>query len=334
MIDIEDEKLKRKTSGYKYSDRGDNTEMECMNGYLKLAYSPMTGYEFDKYHDDVDIRDFLQYCNLYMIVEKPLVVMHLVKACSEGIHLRITMRGVKEECEILFLVEDNPKLLHGFNAMRMGNNTTVPEDFHSITLYRNEEEFIMSANFERLVHLNTNGIIKLRVKGNFDPFLTYKVLYVGQCTSEHIFERFKTHHAYLEILVKEQIISQTYDKINDIMILPFRMENDLISIINGNSSITQYHQMFSKKEITEKTIALDCEKALIKAMTPKYNKILFNNYPKSEDGLYNFNLSLCCYRILELMLLEYGEEKYIFGDVDAEKASILTTVNNEIFTVI
>ena len=78
----------------------------------------------------------------------------------------------------------------------------------------------MHANFDRLIQLNHNEIFNIRVLGDITPLITYEVLYVGQCVNQHIFSRFKAHHALQKILIKEQIIPKDYDKVNDLLLLP------------------------------------------------------------------------------------------------------------------
>jgi hypothetical protein len=55
----------------------------------------------------------------------------------------------------------------------------------------------------------------------------------------------------------------------------------------------------------QKRIFLDAEKALIRAMTPKYNKELFKNYPVSKDGLYNDNFDTISYTFTDPITLVY-----------------------------
>lgn len=88
--------------------------------------------------------------------------------------------------------------------MKVGNNTELKDQFHSIAILGKDERFIMNANLDRLIHLHSNKRINLRVKGDITPFVTYEVLYVGQCTHEHIFKRFKNHHALIDILINEE----------------------------------------------------------------------------------------------------------------------------------
>ncbi|MBU2020644.1 MAG: hypothetical protein KJ941_13445, partial [Bacteroidetes bacterium] len=56
-------------------------------------------------------------------------------------------------------------------------------------------------------------------------------------------------------------------------------------------------------------VFLDAEKALIKAMQPEYNKEMFNNYPKSKDGLYKDNYDSIAYTVMDPIKLIYSKDE-------------------------
>ncbi|MBX4258555.1 hypothetical protein KTC96_18895 [Clostridium estertheticum] len=310
--------------------------MNNLESILKLSYSPMTVFEFDIFREDKDICDFLEATSVYIIAKRKLPIMRLIDSASNGFKISVTMNNNSQDIEILMLQEDNIKLLHdGLMGIRVGNNTESKDEFHSITLLGKNERFIMNANMDRLIHLDSNKKIKLRVKGDIVPFITYEVLYIGQCTEEHIFKRFKSHHALMDILIKEKIIPPNYDKVNDLLILPFNIESNIISELTGDSSEKDLVEgLTGRFSFDNKTISLDCEKALIKAMDPKYNKQKFRQYPKSMDGLYNHNLKNIIYRIEENIILEYGNDNKINGSMNPEEASIISIKENNDFSII
>lgn len=312
--------------------------MNNIDSKLKLSYSPMTVYEFENFKTDKDISEYLNLITIYVIAKRQLPVMKIINADSSGFHILVSMEGIDKTVEIIMRKEDNPKLLGGLSAMRQGSNLRDASDgFHSITLYRDnngENEFILNANFDRLIHLSSNKIINIHIKGDISPFVSYEVLYVGQCVGEHIFQRFKNHHALQHILIKENIIPPNYDKVNDLMILPFHIESDVVSCITGESKVDEFIKVMNGEfSFGAKEISLDCEKALIYAMNPKYNKMRFKQYPKSSDGLFKHNLDSYLYRILENIILCYDFEKKIYGDVNGVSASVISIVDDKEFDI-
>lgn len=306
--------------------------MKYLFNSLKLSFSPMTIYEFDEFRNDEDICKFLERSTIYIIAKRKLPIMRLIDGKSNFFHISVHMNPEVTPLEITMLQEDNIALLHdGISYIRAGNNTTSQNDFHAVTLFGENNRFIMYANLDRLIHLHSNNTINLRISGDITPFITYEVLYVGQCTEEHIFDRFKTHHALLKILSKENIISPNYDKVNDLLILPFHIETDVLSQISSYEEFV--NSINGNYGIDNKTVALDCEKALIKAMNPKYNSTKFKQYPKSKDGLFSHNLDFYQYKVLENLVLDYGDGNYIYGDVNGINSSIISVLENNDFFI-
>ncbi|WP_324824838.1 hypothetical protein [Sinanaerobacter sp. ZZT-01] len=293
--------------------------MHNLENILELTYAPLTIFEFDNSRNDSYIYDCLTLTSLYVIAKRTLPIMKLRDGASNGFHLEISMENCDSQVEIIMTQKDNPNLFGtGLSGIKRHSNlsNTSDEYFHALTLIGENNRFIMHANFDRLIHLASNGAIGIKTKGDFTQLLSYEVLYVGKCTDEHIFDRFKTHHALLDILINEKIVPSGYDKVNDLLILPFCIQSDVISVINGDTSEQQFIEAFSGNfAFNCKNIALDCEKALIKAMSPKYNKTKFKHYPKSQDGLYNKGLQFIAYKIGENLILKYENENCIIGDV-------------------
>jgi hypothetical protein len=55
----------------------------------------------------------------------------------------------------------------------------------------------------------------------------------------------------------------------------------------------------------ERAISLDAEKALIRAMQPKYNKIFYDRYPEGKDSLSGYRLDSHSCRIYNHLILKY-----------------------------
>lgn len=310
-----------------------------IDSQLKLSYSPLTLFEFENFKADKHIYEHLNSTTIYIIAKRALPIMKLIDAASNGFHISVNMEGKSETVEIIMRMKDNQKLFgSGISAIREGSNIlNIPNAFHSITLFRRnngKDEFILNANLDRLIHLASNNKIKICVNGDITPFISYEVLYVGQCVGEHIFNRFKAHHALQDILIKENIIPQNYDKVNDLLILPFNVNSDVVSIITGEANENEVIEaMTGKFSFGNREISLDCEKALIRAMNPRYNKTRFKQYPKSSDGLFNRSLDSYLYRILENIILCYDSSNRIYGDVNGKDASLISIINDKEFNI-
>lgn len=313
--------------------------MHNIDSKLKFSYSPMTLFEFEALKDDNDVHEFLKSTTIYVIAKRALPIMKLIDASPSGFHISVSMEGRPETVEIIMSREDNKELFGaGLSQIRQGSNILDdPNNFHAITLFREnngEDEFVLNANFDRLIHLASNKLINITVEGDIIPFISYEVLYVGQCIGEHIFNRFKAHHALQNILIKENIIPPNYDKVNELLILPFGVNSDVLSVIKYEAKEEEVVEAFTGNfSFGNREISLDCEKALIRAMNPRYNKTRFKQYPKSTDGLFNRNLDSYIYSILENIILCYDSGNRIYGDVNGIYRSFISIINDKEFDI-
>lgn len=314
--------------------------MHNIDSILKLSYAPFTVFEFDGYRADEYVFQCLASTSIYVIAKRTLPVMRLLDSNSYGVHISAKMEGNPSELDFLFRKKENPKLFgdNGLSSVRLGSNVLDSLDcFNSITFFRaadGEDKHILTANLDRFIHLASHDYIRILWNGDIEPFVSYEVLYVGQCVGEHIFDRFKAHHALMDILIHENIIPPNYDKVNDLVILPFTIESDVVSVITGDAEFDEFSEaMTGTFSFGAKEIALDCEKALVRAMTPKYNKTRFKQYPKSSDGLFNHKLDSYNYRILENIVLCYGERNKIYGDIEGRGMSVISVVNDQDFYI-
>lgn len=324
--------------------------MHNLNIWLKLSYSPMTIYEFNQIKSSEtfapDIFEALKTTKIYIIAKRKLPIMEFAEPFSPN---KVTIK-VKNEDEdnylrFSFSKKYNKDLFgEGITRIKLGSNLQRCKDwyaggfnprndkfpFQAITFYKGNGEFFLNANFDRFWYLHSNNSIKLSdFEGNIEPFITYEVLYVGKYDNEHIFYRFKHHHALQDLLIKEKIIPKDYDKANDLMILPFYVENEVITLLNDESFKKELmNSLIGQFPFSNQNIILDAEKALVNALSPKYNKVKFKSYPKSKDGLYNKKLSLINYSIREDIILRYGEN-YIRGDVKGLNLTVLSVDGND-----
>ena len=173
----------------------------------------------------------------------------------------------------------------------------------------NKDEFIADLSaitIEDLLFWNTRGYGSFLWRGEIGPICTYEMLYVGECVGEDLTTRFKAHHALQDILIEERAISPDFDRTEEIILFPCAISSNTISSINKESSAKDIRKMITNSfNFGMKEVTLDSEKALVHNLTPKYNSIIFKNYPESADGLYNTDANAYSYYISELSMFKY-----------------------------
>lgn len=315
---------------------------------LKLSYGPMTAYEFDEAREDIYIREVLKNTSIYIIAKRQLPFFSLKDSTEfddkdglKSLHLLVHYQNYNPVEIIIDICKNREWFPDGVASINMLSNKDkphmLPRDlFQAIAFFDANEKFLLHANFDRLIQLYYNGLIDLQINGDITPIVTYEVLYVGECVKEHIFDRFEAHHALQKILLKERIIPKDYDKANDLMLLPFELSNEMISTIGDGDSDAEIDEFIriamGGNPISPNTVSLDCEKALINAMNPKYNRDKFKRYPYSTNGLYSHNLDSFSYLIDENLVLAYGNEQKIYGNT-GKYQSVIRIDNNKDFSI-
>jgi hypothetical protein len=170
------------------------------------------------------------------------------------------------------------------------------------------------------------------VKGDLRDFTNYYVHYVGKATEQDIWKRLTGHEKLQDILSLESPMTYGSLPTHEIVILPFRFLNNLqIHTIGDNSDANEIVDSFMGRNFPKRrTIFLDAEKALIKAMHPKYNIELFKNYPESKDGLNHRKYNSLSYTIMDPITLSY-EKGEIEGGLHHLGGDVINVLDNKTF---
>ena len=108
---------------------------------------------------------------------------------------------------------------------------------------------------------------------------------------------------------------------NEIVLLCFKIKNIGLDSFDYNSDPEEIIRVLRGESLPSiKTVLLDAEKALVKAMQPKYNSILFKKYPESNDGLFKHKYKYISYSLSDPIVLKYDNGEIIgssdYLDVD------------------
>ncbi len=292
---------------------------------LQFGYAPLSAYEFDKLLDDKETITALEHSVLYIIARRPLIQFKNYKIDNNNciMSFDLTRKDVKTPLHCDFYLANYPDFKDKDLKILNGSFTPDITKIHGFKFYdAKTDDFLLWFNAEKFLWLVSHGIIKADIIGDMFDFLTFEVLYVGKCTDENIMRRFNGHHALQKILINEKIITEDYQNSHELVILPFEYKDNTFLTIYDSTNIEDFFSdQNTIKNISNRTIALDEEKALIKCLNPKYNTIKYKSYPVSPDGLYNTNLGLKTYSFSENIRLKY-ENGYIIGNVNCFDPSV------------
>jgi hypothetical protein len=200
----------------------------------------------------------------------PIFQKHIAINPKTGIDIKIANRSKKREEEHEF----------PFN----GTQAIIFEEVNDKTNYR---KLIIWFSPEKLLQNYWKGYIDMKIVGDFKKLLKYQVHYVGKSTEQNICNRLSNHSTFQQILINQDALTYGNIPSNEIAILLFRLKN--------NNSITKWDKHSTDEDMlnyllkyrlpSHKVVSLDAEKALIKHLNPKYNKVIYKSYPTKKDLL-------------------------------------------------
>ena len=323
-------------------------EQKSIINQIELAYSPLSNFEFSILKNDKAILSAIEKSNVYIIGQRPILSFENLRVDNEiqvlyfEIHQKDNLSVLK--CKLPYFQEiigasrdkdiglglnridsldeksnQRIKIIHGFSLVEFPNN------------YVETKRFLIWFSPEKFLQNYWKELVQCEIDGDIREFLKYKVHYVGKATEQHVFERLTGHSSLQDIL------SQEYPfKFGDlptheisILFLKFRDNLEILSWDENSDPQEMAAVMNGEKRPNQKKISLDAEKALIKAMAPKYNDILFKNYPFSKDGLYDENYNKIVYTFMEPLTLKYEKGEIQGGLSFWGGDSIIITENKE-----
>ena len=312
---------------------------------LELAYTPLTAFEFAIMKDDSDVEKALEKASLYVIGQRPVITFeNVIPDESEyQLNFEIHQKGNPNilKCKMPLIQEivgstyDDIICVAFNNLGKSTKQNGLPFfNIHGFSLCEETEdgrEFLIWFSPEKLLQNYYKGYIKCEIVGDFRSFLDYKVHYVGKATKQSILKRLTGHNTFQDILSLESSVTEKQLPANEIVILCFEFRENLqIQTFGPESSLESMVAAFQGEGYPEREkIFLDAEKALIKAMQPAYNKELFNNYPKSKDGLYADNYNAISYSFIDPIRLKYKEGNIVGGFSPFGRDSILILDNKD-----
>ena len=324
-------------------------EQKTIINQLKLAYSPLSNYEFSVLKNDKIIQQIIESASVYIIAQRPILSFENVVSKQDELVLELEIHQKNNpnilKCRLPYMQDAIGA--SGKKDIGLAINTIDPEfkkgtypinKAHGLSLVEIENDSLENHKFlvwfspEKLLKNYWDGSIKCDVIGNIRDFTNYQVHYVGKATKQNIFTRLTGHSTLQEILSIEYPFKYGDLPTHEITLLLFGFQDNLeIKSYDVDSDIKDMvATLTGENRPRQEAIFLDAEKALIKAMQPKHNKELFKNYPVSKDGLYSENYDSIIYTLMDPIKL-----KYELGEIDGGLSTLggdaIIIKNNETF---
>lgn len=302
---------------------------------LQLAYTPLSTYDFTIVKDDVIIQEFINSGKLYVIAQRPILTFEKFTLDANDQENPILKFEIHQKGNNEILRCEFPLFQEGFD-IPPGTFTNIAINY---TYPKSEEKrddypmpFSSMANFvistsdgsfywlspEKLIYHHIRGTLQTRIDGDITQFLKYKVHYVGKATDQDIIERLTGHSHLQDVLAVERPFHYGTLPTDEIVLLLLSFQENLFMntfSADDKDMDLAVKMLMGELPINQDTIYLDAEKALIKALQPKHNRLRYKKYPVSKDGLHSLNLDLYTFTLNDPITLQY-ENGEIIGRKD------------------
>ncbi|SDD67486.1 hypothetical protein [Pedobacter soli] len=300
---------------------------------LQLAYSPISNYDFAVIKDDKLIKGYMNKASIYAIVQRPVLTFQNLDVDKTNpidpfLTFEIHQQGNKEILTGRLRIyqrnfgadKDQGIYIAVTHTYPKPNDEEPSFPFFNVAnfIFKTAKQDVIWLSPEKLIYHYLRDTIEVDIFGNIPTLLKYQVYYVGKSTEQDIVERLTGHSHLQDILSLERPLHYGTLPTDEIAILFFEFqENFNIASVGEEDGEEEMQEMvdliMGRTSIDDKAIYLDAEKALINVLKPKHNRQLYNNYPKSADGLYKHNLNLLTYSLYDPLTLMYSDGE-ISGD--------------------
>jgi hypothetical protein len=301
--------------------------------FLKLAYSPLSTFDFSLLRDDPIFEKILEQSNLYVICQRPILYFDNIIFNNQDAAINFEIRQENKndvlKCNLPLnqrnITTDLTKEIFaafGRNDKSLKSDKQPIRRVDGFHLYQDDEHLIWFTPEKFLQNVWVDQI-EADITGDIRLFTKYSVLYVGKAIKQHILKRLESHSTLLEILMKEAPLTNTNATNHEIVLLFFKYyDNLLTSSFSPDEDSKLMVNVLQGEGYPEKThVDNDVEKALVKALNPQYNKIKFKQYPESIDGLYSYKFDTISYSLSDPIALVYengtinGASYFVNGDM-------------------
>ena len=254
---------------------------------LKLVGGPYSNQECEWLEIETEFRDYVLVSKLYMLAQKEeAFYQNFNSNVDEGeLHFQIVMSGQSPvDCILKYSQIEDELSAEGISGIAIYSGEKI---IKFVGQKDNEEVVPVYWTPEQLLQKIDDLPVQLSSEIP-DEYYTYDLYYVGISHKGDSFSRLfdQGHKARSRILGNEHP-KRTGARITDeLFIFLFTFENMQIASVGPEGDIDAFADLVaSPKMVPDSQLAKDCEKAFIKVLDTKYNRVKYKDYPKSEDGI-------------------------------------------------
>lgn len=280
--------------------------------HAQTRYPIVSAYEFEFLKSESEIQSILKPCTIYFIIQRPLVYIENLRAVDGLITFRITDDTNTAPLECTFIPSENgicspsEELLIEVQFYKKTPDSEAPfNDVAGFKLFTLEKKFLGWFSPSMFLYAYLGNKLGTEVIGDVRDYLDYNVHYIGKAFSQDIWGRLTGHHKMQSILTLEDSLNNRslrapfeisllmldidgYDETNIFPFFDFAIQAGDEPIIHyytldkDDGTFDKYYERMLGTRAPELTS--EVEALLVNTFKPKYNEILFDNYPNIKAG--------------------------------------------------
>ncbi len=282
-----------------------------------VRYPIVSAYEFEFLKEEAEVRDYLKPCTLYVIVQRPLMVINGVLGDSGVIRFTIDddTPSAPLECEIdlvaaNLLDAEGGEFLLDLQFFRKRDREDQPlDEVAGFKILDGDRTFKAWFTAERFLFHYFKGTPGFKLTGDVRPYMDYTVHYIGKAFSQAVWQRLTGHEKMQKVLTIEpsknvrslgapfeiSLMLIAIVGAGELIHFPYmgwpEFENPIVHKISSDAEIDQF--LDSWVEMPSAELTSEAEAKLIHALKPAYNEKLFDSYPYIAKGARSLGYSLC-----------------------------------------
>ena len=280
--------------------------------HAQTRYSIVSAYEFEFLKSEKEIQALLKPCTIYFILQRPLPYFDNLRVIDGKITFRITDDSNCQplECTLIpsengFCKADEELLIDVQFYKKIPDKVEPFNDVGAFKLLTLKNDFLGWFSPSKFLYEVLDRRLRANVVGNIADYLDFQVHYIGKAFSQDIWNRLTGHHKMQSILTLEESLNQRslrapfeisllmldidgYDEGNMFPTFEFALQPGIEPIVyefSDDEDDPRFEEYYKPKlSPRAPELTSEVEAMLVSTFKPKYNEVLFENYPEIKAG--------------------------------------------------
>lgn len=308
------------------------TGIKLIGIQASTVYPVVSAYEYEFLKGEEAVRERVDGCTLYLIVQRPLTYFTNLRPEPGGLRFDIVDDiGEPLGCYLPFTANDLCPPDDSIDMQLLFLKKEVDQeppfnDLGGFRLYKEDGEFIVWLSPQKFIYEVLAGNLTAEFDGDPLRFSDYRVHYIGKAVDQKVWNRLTGHEKLLKILTLENHMSDKrearapweisiimlgitgFDEMNVGITWEFMVPKGLKPItypMNTDEEVEKFYT--APLQPTQAQLTTEMETGLISAFKPEYNGTKYKKYPNVAGGTRDAGFTNSHFSIERLPVILYTD---------------------------